>query len=249
MILAALLFLSHKGTISSTEAGTVAAFVLVYITLEYVITNHEILAVMKNQWARQSAVLMRFGLRQLAGEAQVWIANFGLANLMVIEVRIESRRDDRVILYKHAIIAPGVVKHYAIPKSVYQHVQLFRAYDVSVKYFGIDEVEQSASRAYTLLVSQGRVVKIKRGIHEMWGVDCPKCMTWPYTCMITDGLQNYEEAVVRMNEMAEELRETCPDHASKWTLTTEHANKKGTKEDVSWSDSDRRWHRGSDKGR
>jgi hypothetical protein len=99
-------------------------------------------------------------------------------------------------------------------------VTLQSAFDIQLRYESQHDSGLSQSRAFTLLVTNAKVVKIRRGIEGTWWVNCPKC---DERCapMITEGLENFDSAAKRESALLSELKATCPRHESQWSDSVE----------------------------
>ena len=205
--------------------GFIIAALLVAITIVYVHTNQKTLELLQEQWEFQNEIRVKFGLRARNGEPQVWILNYGSRDVVVTKILIEMPENRPHTLYKNVVIRAGEKKRYNLPHREWgrlvmqQHVQV-RLFSESAK----QKIEEA--RAYTLfLTERSEVYKVTRGLHGLYGINCPKCGKFEFMAMITDGLTTFTEAEQRQKEMESEVSASCPTHASRWMLTMEHVKK------------------------
>jgi hypothetical protein len=93
-------------------------------------------------------------------------------------------------------------------------------FDVQLRYESQHDSGVSAARAFTLVVTNSEVMKVRRGIDDTWFVNCPKCGQVGGS-MITENLENFDVALERQRVMESELSVTCPEHASQWADSVE----------------------------
>jgi hypothetical protein len=100
-------------------------------------------------------------------------------------------------------------------------MSLISAFDVQLRYESQHESGVSAPRAFTLKIgTNSEVIKVRRGIDDLWWVSCPKC-TQLAGSMVTENLENFDAVSERQRVMESELKATCPDHLSQWADSIE----------------------------
>lgn len=200
-----------------------AAAILISVTVEYVRTNQENLALLREQWEEQNKLGLRFGLKKLRnGGARVWIANVGLRQFMVTKARIRQRGGKTTVLHKHMIVRPSSVRGFNLPDEIWKPVSLMLDLEVSLEYEWQGKVNVSEGKAYNLVIAIGqtRIIRIRQGIDELYSATCAKCKDFA-TPMRTDGVANFDALQKREKAMELELAASCPNHSSQWALTVE----------------------------
>jgi hypothetical protein len=210
--------------------GFIVTALLVGITIEYVRTNQSTLRLLKAQWKAQNEVQIKFGLRAHGDVAQVWVLNYGMANVVFTKLVVQLPGKKRTTLYKNAVIPTGQKKRYDLPHRDWG--KLDGEQDVQATIFCESTTEKfEQTKVYTLsLTERSQVYKVRKGLHGLWAVGCPKCEKLAGVFMVTDGLKTFDEANQRQKEMEAEVVATCPQHASKWMLTMEHVTKSQTED-------------------
>jgi len=203
-------------------AGFLATILLIGVTREYVRTNQETLKLLAAQWEQQHTPTFRFGVKASNGYARVWVANLGVANFMVTKVVVAKKQEKPLVRHKHRIVTPGHVTGFDLPEELWRDEPIFCDINVKLEYQCFGKEGVSEGRSYNLLVSNGKVIKIRKGMGTVWAVNCPKCKRWDGMAMRTENLTNFEEADARQKQMEEELSATCPEHQSQWMLTMEN---------------------------
>ena len=203
--------------------GFIVAALLVGITIEYVRTNQSTLKLLRAQWKAQNEIEVKFGLREREGKAQVWVLNYGLANVVLTKITIEFAAGDRqrTTLFKNMIVASGRKKFFNLPNRLWENIELQQNLQVTA-YCESTTQRFEQAKVYTLSTEHSKVYKIKRGLRGVWTVGCPRCQKFLGICMVTDGLKSFEEARERQKQMEDEVSKSCPQHASDWMLTMEH---------------------------
>jgi hypothetical protein len=202
--------------------GFIIAALLVAITIVYVHTNQKTLELLQEQWEFQNEVRVKFGLRARNGAPQVWILNYGSRDVVVTKILIETPENRPRTMHKNVVVRAGEKRRYDLPHrewgrlELQQHVQV-RLFCESTK----KDFEQA--QAYTLfLTDRSEVYKVRKGLHGLYAIHCPKCHRFEGMSMVTDGLTTFAEVEQRKREMETEVAASCPAHASKWMLTLEH---------------------------
>jgi hypothetical protein len=210
--------------------GFVVTALLVGITIEYVRTNQSSLRLLKAQWKAQSKVEIKFGLRAQGDVAQVWVLNYGVPNVLFTKLVVQLPGKTPRTVYKNAVIPTGQKKRYDLPHRDWG--KLDTEQDVQVTMFYESTTERfEQTKVYTLyLTERSQVDKVRKGLHSLWAVGCPKCEKLAGVFMVTDGVKTFDEAHERQKEVEADLAATCPQHASKWMLTMEHVTKPQTEE-------------------
>jgi hypothetical protein len=212
--------------------GFIIAALLVAITIVYVRTNQKSLELLQEQWEFQNEVRVKFGLREWREALQVWIVNYGSRDVVVTKILLERPENKPLTFHKNIVVRAGEKKRYDFPYhgsgnlEMQQHVQV-RLFCESAKQ-NFEEAQ-----AYTLfLTDRSAIYKVRKGLHGLYGIHCPKCKRFEGMMMITDGLTTFSEAEERQKEMEAEVSASCPEHSSRWMLTMEHVEREATVEDV-----------------
>jgi hypothetical protein len=184
----------------------------------------------KAQWKAQNEVEVKFGLRQSGEVAQLWILNYGLANIVLTKIMVEMPERKRITIYKNSVVRPGRKRLFDLPHR--QWSELSQQQNIQVTVFCESTTEQfQETKLYTLcLTDRSQVYKVKKGLRGLWMVGCPKCDKFLGICMVTDGLKDLDEARQRQKEMEAEVAGSCPQHASKWMLTMENVTQEAVEE-------------------
>jgi hypothetical protein len=153
-----------SGRMKPDTAQSVSASLILLATLLYVILTGETLQVLKQQTEMQKKTVCRFGLTKREEKAFVWVANLGFSSFLVngIDFLAQANSPISKSTHKHRVVAVGERKLFEVPEELYLHAALRCEVAVNLAYMGPDEVEYSAERSFLLLVSDGKIVKIKR---------------------------------------------------------------------------------------
>jgi hypothetical protein len=202
--------------------GFIVTALLVGITIEYVRTNQSTLRLLKEQWKAQNEVEVKFGVRAHNEVAQVWVLNYGLPNVVVTKLLVEMPDKKAHTLFKNVVVRSGEKKRFDLPHREWERLNLQQ--NIQVTLFCESTKQQfEQSKVYTLFLTEGaKVYKVRKGLHGLWPVGCPKCQKFMGICMVTDGLKNFDEAKERQKKLEAEVAASCPQHAAKWMLTIEH---------------------------
>ena len=194
----------------------VAAAILIGVTWEYVRINQKTLALQQSQWEQQNRVVLRFGIKRYRGKAQLWVANIGRTDFLVCELVIRQKGTQELARNERRVVASGSRETMALPEQLWKGQSLFSVFDLRLLYDSVNESGTTSAKAFTLVIdTNDEVAKIRRGIDNVWPVKCPKCEQTA-AVMITEHLENFDDAAIRQHEMEGELRVSCPDHYSKW---------------------------------
>jgi hypothetical protein len=202
--------------------GFIVTALLVGITIQYARTNQSSLKLLKEQWKAQNEVEVKFGLRERNETAQVWVLNYGLANIVVSKLVVEIQSRKPTTIYKNMVLRSGEKKRFHLPLTDWKRLQLQQ--NVQLTLFCESRTQQfEQTKVYTLFLTEGsKVYKVRKGLRGLWPVGCPKCEKFMGICMVTDGLESFADARDRQDEMNAELSASCPQHASRCLLTMEH---------------------------
>jgi hypothetical protein len=215
-------FLNGFGTVVQAIAAVAIAVLtwsLVRINARYAKTTSDALKLSQEQLDRQQRVYAEFGLLAEGGNPMIWVANLGSSSFLVSAIKIRRIQKLEPETAKiNSIVPAGESKRLDLPSSLYDAypTQSFAAFDVCLVCVSSGETRDTKWRAFTLYESSGhRVTAIKAGIHDLWPLECPKCKTFDMMCMVTDGLQNFDEALERQKFAQQELATSCPNHSSR----------------------------------
>lgn len=205
--------------------GFIVTAVLVGITIEYVRTNQSTLRLLRKQWKAQNEIEVKFGLRAHSDAAQVWVLNYGVANVVLTKLLVDVQGRKPTTIHKNMIVPSGRKKFFYLPHRQWERLQPRQ--NIQLTLFCESTTRQfEQARVYTLsLTEDSKVYKVRKGLRGLWPVRCPKCEKFMGMCMETDGLRTFDEARQRQKEMETEVAASCPQHASKWMLTMEHVTK------------------------
>jgi hypothetical protein len=209
----------------------VAAAILIGVTWEYVRINQKALSLQQLQWEQQNRVVLRFGIKRYNGKAQLWIANIGKTDFLVSELLVRIKDSDNIASKQRRVVAAGSRETLRLPEKLWTEKSLISTFDVRFRYESQHDSGLSAARAFTLVIGLSRdVIKIRQGIDDMWFLPCPKCGQLAGS-MITEELDNFDEAAKRQAVMESELRATCPDHQSQWMDSVEQIRRRRAESD------------------
>jgi len=199
-----------------------AAAILVGVTWEYVRINQKSLALQQAQWEQQNRVVLRFGVRRYHGGAQVWVANIGKIDFLILELRVRLKSGETIVKNERRIVRSGARQTLSLPDRLWRENPLISAFDVQLRFDSQNESGLSSARAFTLLVgTNAAVIRVRRGLDDdTWFVNCPKCGKIAGS-MITENLDNFDAAFARRREMDSELKVSCPEHWSQWNDSVE----------------------------
>jgi hypothetical protein len=193
-----------------------AAAILIGVTWEYVRINQRSLSLQQLQWEQQNRVVLRFGIKRYQGKAQLWVANIGRTDVLIVQLLIRPKGGEEIAKNERRVVRSGSRQTLALPESLWEGRALISAFDVRLRFESQHDLGESSAKAFTLLIgTSSDVVKIRRGIDDVWTLSCPKCKG--FVCaMITENLANLDEAAKRQTIMEAELITSCPDHYSQW---------------------------------
>jgi hypothetical protein len=205
--------------------GFIITAVLVATTIEYVRINQKTLGLLKAQWKAQNEIEVKFGLRAHAETAQVWALNYGLANVVLTKLLVEIPGGKPESIHKNMILRSGAKKVFSLPHRQWGKLQLKQ--NIQLTLFCESTTQKfEATKVYTLsLTEASKVYEVRKGLHGLWPVRCPRCKKFEGIHMSTDSLKSFNDARQREQEMEAELGASCPKHASKWMLTMEQVTK------------------------
>jgi hypothetical protein len=201
----------------STFAVTV---VLALVTWQYVRTTQKTLELFREQWEHQQEVGIAFGLKKRDEKPWIRIANTGGVRVFVSKAVFYQR--DKKLFTRNTVrvVKDGENYGFYIPPAVYKDEPYNCDVGITLHYQGHGKPAETISKAFRIEMLNGKVYRIKAGIHCMWYVDCPKC-SGKVALMITTGLKNYDEAYEREAEVKSQLIASCPIHQSLWSDTIE----------------------------
>ena len=229
VVVAAVLFVAFWADINRLAAlgslfGFIVTALLVGITIEYVRTNQSTLRLLKEQWKAQNEVEVKFGLRAHGDGAQVWVLNYGLPTLVVTKLLVEMPDKKPHTIHNNFALRSGGKKRFGLPHRQWEKLDLQQHIQITLFCESAKQKFEQA-KVYTLFMDGSKVFKVRKGLRGVWPVGCPKCERFLGICMVTDGLQSFDEANLRQKTMESEVAASCPQHASKWILTMEHVIK------------------------
>lgn len=197
-----------------------AAAILIGVTWEYVRINQKSLSLQQAQWEQQNRVVLRFGVRRYHGRVQLWVANLGKTDFLISELQVRMKYDEKIIKNERRVVGSGSREIIALPEKLWAGIAIISAFDVQLRYESQQDSGVSPARAFTLIVANSEVRKVRRGIDDTWFVNCPKCEQVGGS-MITENLENFDAALERQRIMESELNVTCPEHSSQWSDSVE----------------------------
>jgi hypothetical protein len=197
-----------------------AAAILVGVTWEYVRINQKSLSLQQAQWDQQNRVVLRFGIKLYHERPQLWVANIGKTDFLVTELQVRMKYDEKITRNERRIVGSGSRETLALPEKLWAGIAIISAFDVRLRYESQHDSGITPARAFTLIGTDSKVIKVRRGIDDTWWVTCPKCGQVGGS-MITENLENFDAALERQRIMESELNVTCPDHSSQWSDTVE----------------------------
>jgi hypothetical protein len=204
----------------------VAAAILIGVTWEYVRINQKALSLQQLQWEEQNRVVLRFGIKRYHGRAQLWIANIGKTDFLVSEVVVRMKGGETISRKERRVVPSGSREALRLPDKLWTAKSLISAFDVRLRYESQRDSGCSQARAFTLVVGlSSDVIKVRRGIDDTWLVSCPKCQQVAGS-MITEDLENFDEAAKRQAAMESELNASCPEHYSQWMDSVEQIRRR-----------------------
>jgi hypothetical protein len=217
-VIAGLVFVVVRHPNFSNAGATIAAALLLYVTLEYVLLNHTNVKLFREQLEQQRKLYLDFGTEVINRRPFLWIANLGAATFIVKTVYIRVRGES-VSLPIHILVPPGKIENFPVPEETYKPARSFVDFDISLDCLGLKHTtERIAAKAFHMLIGDGGVVDIREGILLPWLVKCPNCEEWA-GALAVDGLLNFDEVHNREEGVQRELKKTCPRHSSQWLRT------------------------------
>lgn len=228
LVILALAFLQHywsdpaKAQTIGALFSFIASAILVGVTWEYVRINQKSFSLQQAQWEQQNRVVLRFGVRRYRGRAQVWVANIGRIDFLISELRVRLKNGEKIVKNERRIVGSGSRRTFSLPDKLWSNIPLLSTFDVQLRYESQHESGHSAVRAFTIFIAtNSEVLKVLRGIEDIWPVNCPKCGHFGGG-MVTESLDNFDDALERELVMKSELQATCPEHSSQWSESVEH---------------------------
>jgi hypothetical protein len=218
-------YLNWRNQPQLQSVGVIASFaiagLLALVTWQYARATQKTLDLYREQWEFQQKVGIRFGMSVRDDKPWVRIVNPGGLGFMVTKAVFLHRGNPPHTLNTYTMVGPGEKRGFFIPRRVYEKEPHHCDVDVTLHYEHYGKSENKISRSFRIELSRGKVTGIKKGFQSGWFVTCPKCENQIAGFMITTGLENFEQAKAREDEMKEQFRVTCPNHQSPWEATVE----------------------------
>lgn len=216
------------------SVGVIASFaiagLLALVTWVYARATEKTLDLFREQWEFQQKIGIRFGMSIREGKPWVRIVNPGGLRFMVTKAVLLVREHAPHTINTYIMVGPGEKRGFFVPLRIYEKEPHNADVNVTLHYEHYGKPEEQISRAFRIELSRGKVTGIKRGIRGIWIVTCPKCENQMAAVMKTDGLDNFEQALAREDELKGQLRITCPDHQSPWMESVESIRYRNTAE-------------------
>src|SRR5258708_17107482 len=199
----------------SNAGATIAAALLLYVTLEYVLANHENVQLFGEQIKHQRGVFLDFGVISWNAEPVLWVANLGIATFLIKDVMVRTK-DKEFPSQTQLLVPAGKIEHFVIPDDVWKSASIVLDIQVSLQYSGIEELGTTKPKVFSLAISlDNRVHKVREGLGWPWTVQCPKCSQWVAN-MRVDVVNSFDEVEQRLKVTEKDFSESCPAHRSHW---------------------------------
>jgi hypothetical protein len=153
--------------------------------------------------------------------AQVWVANYGLANVVVVKVKIETPDKAITTRYKNTIVPSGSRKYFRIANRHWQGLELTQNVQVTLSCESMSETLKDRTAWTLFLTERHAIYKVRRGLYGLWPIVCPKCKRQIGIWIRVQDLKSFDEASKRRHQLEHDVADSCPQHASEFMLTIE----------------------------
>lgn len=182
-------------------------------TYEYVKIRQEQLALLRGQVKRDRKVKFAFTLRCDNEKAFFCVANLGRTPIMLERCRVSNgqqqfTRDAQEWLPKGREVLVDITDVLAEAQTYLGDVEI--AFD----YLSAGRYAISGWHGFNLLNDEGRIRRVRPGMHEPQMVYCPIC-EWG-VLMTTEGLSRLHEKAERVARTSDQIGRSCPDHNFDW---------------------------------
>lgn len=203
----------------SSNIGTIATILLLLVTFEYVLATHENLGLFRHQLKRQEKVFLDFDLLVVSPKVFIRVSNLGMTNFLVTGMKVHTQDLTEFQRPAHRVIETGRSELIELPQEAFAKHPLSVDVEVGLEFVGLDIKGKTEPKVFNISMGLDEVPnKAQEGLDGLWTVKCPRCGLGGLIVMSLDGLKTFDEAFARKQEMETELKDSCPNHKTKWLL-------------------------------
>lgn len=204
----------------SASFGFLAAAIIAYLTFryvhatyDYVQTNQQELAFLREQAERERRVQFAFTVRCNGERAFPWAANLGRVPMMLERVRV-SNGEDEIQAEAQDFLPEGREAKVDVTAQLTKAEKYWGDVDVALDYVTSAGSATSDWKGFNLFNDDGKVRRVLPGMHEPETINCPKCGT--PALMSTNGLSLIYQKAGRATTAREQMGASCPHHTFDW---------------------------------
>jgi hypothetical protein len=198
----------------------IATILLLLVTFEYVLLTQENIGLFRRQLARQEKVYMDFELVCRNGPLLVRVANLGVSNFLLTAIHVRTQDKAMFDYSAHEVVQAGKIQEINLPREACADHPLSVDLEITLEYLGLDVPGKSEPKCFNVGMALDNIPnQVKKGLDGLWTVACPRCGLGGLIAMSLRGLNTFEETFARKRQILEDLRNSCPNHASKWLLS------------------------------
>lgn len=202
----------------ASNIGTIATILLLLVTFEYVLTTQENLGLFRHQLQRQEKVFLYFDL-VVNKKVFIRVSNLGMTNFLVTGMKIRTQDLAEFQWPAHRVVETGQSELIELPEEALAKHPLSVDVEVELEFVGLDIKGKTEPKVFNIGMGLDDVPdNAREGLDGLWTVRCPRCGLGGLIVMSLKGLKTFDEAFARKKEMETELKESCPNHATKWLL-------------------------------
>jgi hypothetical protein len=202
----------------SSNIGTIATILLLLVTFEYVLATHENLGLFRHQLQRQEKVFLDFDLVVIK-KVFIRVSNLGMANFLVTGVKGRTQDIAEFQFPAHRIVETGQSQLVELPTEILAKHPLNLDVEITLEFIGLDIRGKTEPKVFNIGMGLDEIPDMaKEGLDGLWTVKCPRCGLGGLIVMSLEGLKTFDEASARKKEMEIELKDSCPNHRTKWLL-------------------------------
>ena len=162
-------------------------------------------------------VAFDFGVSLKQGRGLLYVSNYGAKIFTITRICVRTN-DDRCTKEASITISGGdheIDISEELVKAIRGH---WDDVEVSFEYNFVNGSARSERKPYHVMASDGSVINIRAGFHEMRMVECPTCHT--LTLFSVTDLANEDKASIRKVKVMNDLKKSCPNHRSAWLTSS-----------------------------
>jgi hypothetical protein len=202
----------------SSNIGTIATILLLLVTFEYVLTTQENLGLFRHQLQRQEKVFLFVDLVVLK-KVFIRVSNLGMTNFLVTGMRVRTQDIAKFNWSTHRVVETGQSELIELPAETLAKHPLSVDVEITLEIVGLDIKGTSEPKVFNISMGLDEVPeKAREGLDGLWTVRCPRCGLGGLIVMSLEGLETFDDAFARKNEMETDLKDSCPNHETKWLL-------------------------------